>query len=359
MMNRKYFKTGWLLLPLLLVGISACERSNADNPVLPIISNAKAPVLHLAEGVKKDIAIDLDNLGVLELTWDAADLGEQIPVNYSLTATAGDKSVEFPTTAGSNKVKIDHKTLNEKALGDLGLEVDKKATITFVVTASPLLGSGSPALKDATVFSAPLEITLTPTKPKFPEKLYMIGQEFGSWNWDSDGVVEMTPVHSHPGMFWAVRHISDPANGFKWNTNRAWDGGEFNSLGNNVGFETPNNAVVDKPGIYMFFVDYTTKTITIEPAQVFGIGDAFGSWDAGKHPFEAEGGKMVGTTTGDGDLRIYATTSAASVDWWQMEFVILQGKIAYRGTGGDQERVPVTAGQKVTLDFNTGVGSIN
>lgn len=359
MMNRKYFKIGWLLLPLLLVGISACERSHADNPVLPNISNAKAPVLHLAEGVKKDIAIDLDNLGVLELTWDAADLGEQIPVNYSLTATAGDKSVEFPTTAGSNKVKIDHKTLNEKALGDLGLEVDKKATITFVVTASPLLGSGSPALKDATVSSAPLEITLTPTKPKFPEKLYMIGQEFGSWNWDSDGVVEMTPVHSHPGMFWAVRHISDPANGFKWNTNRAWDGGEFNSLGNNVGFETPNNAVVDKPGIYMFFVDYTTKTITIEPAQVFGIGDAFGSWDAGKHPFEAEGGKMVGTTTGAGDLRIYATTSAASIDWWQMEFVILQGKIAYRGTGGDQERIPVTAGQKVTLDFNTGVGSIN
>lgn len=359
MMNRKYFKIGWLLLPLLLVGLSACERSNADNPVLPNISNAKAPVLHLGKEMTKEIAIDLDNLGVLELTWDAADLGEQIPVNYSLTATAGDKSVEFPTTSGSNKVEIDHKTLNEKALGGLGLEVDKKATITFVVTASPLLDSGSPALKDATVSSAPLEITLTPTKPKFPEQLFMIGQEFGSWNWDSDGVVEMTPVHSHPGMFWAVRHISDPANGFKWNTTRAW-GGDFFALEKSVGFTThDNNAFVDKPGVYMFFVDYTTKTITIEPAKVFGIGDAFGSWDTGKHPFEVEGGKMVGTTTGASELRIYATTSAASVDWWQMEFVILQGKIAYRGTGGDQERVPVTAGQKVTLDFNTGVGSIN
>lgn len=358
-MNRKYFKIGWLLLPLLLVGISACERSNADNPVLPNISNAKAPVLHLGKEMTKEIAIDLDNLGVLELTWDAANLGKQIPVNYTITATAGDKSVEFPTTSGSNKVEIDHKTLNEKALGELGLEVDKKATITFVVTASPLLDSGSPALKDATVSSDPLEITLIPTKPKFPEKLYIIGQEFGSWDWASDGVVEMTPVNSHPGMFWAVRHIADPASGFKWNTNRAWDGGEFNSLGNNIGFETPNNAVVDKSGVYMFFVDYTTKTITIEPAQVFGIGDAFGSWDTGKYPFKVEGGKMVATTTGAGELRIYAATSAVSVDWWQMEFVILQGKIAYRGTGGEQERVPVTGGQKVTLDFNTGVGSIN
>ena len=359
MMNRKYFKIGWLLLPLLLVGISACERSNADNPVLPNISNAKAPVLHLGKEMTKEIAIDLDNLGVLELTWDAANLGEQIPVNYTITATAGDKSVEFPTTSGSNKVEIDHKTLNEKALGELGLEVDKKATITFVVTASPLLDSGSPALKDATVSSAPLEITLTPTKPKFPEKLYMIGQEFGNWGWDSDGVVEMTPVNSHPGMFWAVRHIADPASGFKWCNVRNWQG-DFFALEKSVGFTThDNNAFVDEPGIYMFFVDYTTKTITIEPAQVFGIGDAFGSWDTGKYPFEAEGGKMVATTTGAGELRIYATTSAASVDWWQMEFVILQGKIAYRGTGGDQERVPVTAGQKITLDFNTGVGSIN
>lgn len=344
---------------MLLVGISACERSNADNPVLPNISNAKAPVLHLGKEMTKEIAIDLDNLGVLELTWDAANLGEQIPVNYTLIATAGDKSVEFPTTSGRNKVEIDHKTLNEKALGELGLEVDKKATITFVVTASPLLDSGSPALKDATVSSAPLEITLTPTKPKFPEKLYMIGQEFGSWDWASEGVVEMTPVNSHPGMFWAVRHIADPANGFKWNTTRAW-GGDFFALEKSVGFTThDNNAFVDKPGVYMFFVDYTTKTITIEPAKVFGIGDAFGSWDTGKYPFEAEGGKMVATTTGAGELRIYATTSATSVDWWQMEFVILGGKIAYRGTGGDQERVPVTAGQKVTLDFNAGVGSIN
>ena len=358
-MNKIQFKLGWLLLPLLLVGLSACERSHADNPVLPSISNAKAPVLHLGKDMTKEITIDLDNLGVLELTWDAANLGDQIPVNYTITATAGDKSIEFPTTAGSNKVDIDHKTLNEKALGELGLEVDKKATITFVVTASPRLDSGAPEIKGATVSSAPLEITLTPTKPKFPEQLFMIGQEFGSWNWDSDGVVEMTPVNSHPGMFWAVRHISDPASGFKWNTTRAW-GGDFFALEKSVGFTThDNNAFVDEPGVYMFFVDYTTKTITIEPAQIFGIGNAFGSWDTGKYPFKVEGDKVVGTTTGAGELRIYAATSAASVDWWHMEFVILGGKIAYRGTGDDQDRVPVTAGQKVTLDFNAGVGSIN
>jgi hypothetical protein len=41
-----------------------------------------------------------------------------------------------------------------------------------------------------------------------------------------------------------------------------------------------------------------------------------------------------------------------------MEFIILDGKIEYRGTGGDQTRVPVAAGKTVTLDFNAGTGTI-
>ena len=40
------------------------------------------------------------------------------------------------------------------------------------------------------------------------------------------------------------------------------------------------------------------------------------------------------------------------------ECIILDGKSAYRGNGGDQTRVPVTAGQKVTLNFNAGTGTI-
>ena len=35
-----------------------------------------------------------------------------------------------------------------------------------------------------------------------------------------------------------------------------------------------------------------------------------------------------------------------------------RGKIAYRGNGGDQTRVSVAAGAKVTLDFNAGTGVI-
>jgi hypothetical protein len=46
-------------------------------------------------------------------------------------------------------------------------------------------------------------------------------------------------------------------------------------------------------------------------------------------------------------------------DWWQHEFIILNGMIEYRGTGGDQERVNVAAGNTtIDLNFKTGEGSI-
>ena len=67
---------------------------------------------------------------------------------------------------------------------------------------------------------------------------------------------------------------------------------------------------------------------------------------------------MTITTTAAGDLRIYAGSSAATTDWWTREFNIFNGKIEYRGAGGDQAAVPVAAGKKVTLDFNAGTGTI-
>ena len=93
---------------------------------------------------------------------------------------------------------------------------------------------------------------------------------------------------------------------------------------------------------------------------VIQINNCFGAWDEGMADalFTAADGKLSATVKADGELRIYAASSAATSDWWTREFIILDGKIAYRGNGGDQERVTVTAGQKVTLDFNAGTGTI-
>lgn len=197
-------------------------------------------------------------------------------------------------------------------------------------------------------------------KPQFPDNVYMIGAEFGGWNWGSSTIVEMTPVNGNPGKFWAVRYFANASDGFKWNTTKAW-GGDFSSLGTDAGFTTGGgNAFVAEPGFYIVLVDYTINKITIEPAQVYGMGTSFGGWNTGQYPFVANGNVMKLTTTDAGDIRMYANSTAAGVggDWWRMEFVVLDGKIAYRGNGGDQPRANVAAGKVVTLDFNNGTGTI-
>ena len=47
-----------------------------------------------------------------------------------------------------------------------------------------------------------------------------------------------------------------------------------------------------------------------------------------------------------------------NIDWWMMEFIILNGEIVYRGAGPDQERVNAGAGQVVSLNFTTGQGGL-
>ena len=194
--------------------------------------------------------------------------------------------------------------------------------------------------------------------PSVEPAMYMIGEEFGGWDWSSDGIVTMTPVNGFEGHFWAVRYITE-GKPFKWCPVRDWNG-DFYSLGEDIGFTTSGgNALVAESGMYMVYVDTENGKISVEPARVYGIGDCFGSWDSANYPFEVQGQTMTRTTVGNGELRIYAASDISPVggDWWRMEFVIIDGKIAYRGTGGDQTRVAVEAGKTVVLDFNAGIGS--
>ena len=127
-----------------------------------------------------------------------------------------------------------------------------------------------------------------------------------------------------------------------------------------VTYDSDGNAHVPADGFYMVHIDLKNDKMTIEEPAVYGIGDAFGAWDKemAAAKFVANGQVMEVTTSAAGNLRMYATSSLTDSDWWTREFNIIGGKIVYRGKGGDQEAVPVTAGQKVTLDFNAGTGTI-
>ena len=235
--------------------------------------------------------------------------------------------------------KIDYRGDDEGQGDQARVNVQKGQVVTLDFNA----GTGS-----VTGEAAPSEL---------PEHMYMIGAAIGGWDWDANGQ-EMIPVNGKKGHFWAIRHL--PAGqGFKFCSQKAWSG-DFASLGEaDSGFTVEGgNCNVAADNVYMIYVDVENKKICVEPAKVYGKGDCFGGWDADPVAFAIEGDKVVGTTTGAGEIRLYADSSIAVSDWWTREFVFFEGKIAYRGNGGDQERVNVDSGKKVTLDFNAGTATV-
>jgi hypothetical protein len=202
-----------------------------------------------------------------------------------------------------------------------------------------------------------------------PETLYMVGTDFGNWDWASEDVVELVPVVYNPawnvttteGQFWTIRYLT-AGHGVKFNGNRAWDGQQFGSLAQNDGFtnDKDGNVVVAESGLYMIHIDMVNGILHLEPARVYGIGDCFGGWTEGMEDalFQHDGKKMKITVPNGGEIRMYAASEISTSDWWTREFVFFDGKIAYRGNAGDQDRVRVFKDKVVTLDFNAGTATV-
>ncbi len=199
-----------------------------------------------------------------------------------------------------------------------------------------------------------------------PTTMYMIGFDFGYWDWNSDEIVEMVPVNGVPGSFWTIQYFT-AANGFKFCANREWNGDFTNLAGEYTGYTAADgNCFVEADGLYMVYIDLINEKVAIEPAAVYGMGDAFGDYNWTENNsanlFTASGKTLTATVTNDAALRMYAASSISTSDWWTREFNIFDGVVEFRGTGGDQDAVNVAAGQTVTLDFsvpNAATGSIN
>ena len=207
------------------------------------------------------------------------------------------------------------------------------------------------------------EITITTVA--FPEHLYMIGDEFGGWAWGSDGVVELSPVLHNPewgaeaeGQFYTIKYFS-AGKGFKFNSNRDWDGKEFNGLATNDGFtQSGGNCVVDADGFYLVHIDLKNEKLHVEPARVYGLGECWGTWDpVDDNLFKADGKTLKLKAASAGHLRMFVESSIATSGWWTREFNIIDGKIVYRVM--DELAAPsVLANQEIVLDFNAGTGAI-
>jgi hypothetical protein len=198
----------------------------------------------------------------------------------------------------------------------------------------------------------------------YPSALFMIGDGVGGWSWDSVDL-PMIPVNSHPNLFWKIVWL-EASGGFKFAPQKEWKD-DFGSTGSaTAGVYAKGGDNIPVPGTagyYMVVVDLTANKIAIADPKVYLIGNTIGSWDTANAAglFTVDNANSVVTITktlAADELRMYAWHPWFT-DWWQSEFIILDGKIAFRGTGGDQSRVAVTAGSHtVNLNFKTGAGTI-
>ena len=241
--------------------------------------------------------------------------------------------------------------LGENALPG-GADIAVEGAGTYTITLTYNLAQGA----IANSYKYDIEMTAASA---LPSEMYMIGDAIGGWDWAGDYIVSMTPVHSAEGAFWTIKPL-EAGKPFKFCPVKDWNG-DFTGLGEDSGYVVADgNCSVEADGIYMIYVDVKNKKLVVEPAAVYGIGDCFGGWDAKMEAakFAVEGQSLKVTVPADGNLRMYAETSAATTDWWTREFNVFDGKIEFRGNGDDQAAVAVTAGQVVTLNFADNTATI-
>lgn len=208
-----------------------------------------------------------------------------------------------------------------------------------------------------------------------PTEFYAIGT-FCNWDWTQ--AVTMTPVNGNAGKFWAMLWCGKDQ-GMKFNTATAWDNNQF-GVGKNVTIsgvdytDDGGNIKFSDSGWHLVVItatingrsyDYDVKFLDPN-VYVIGVanGGTWGANDSWKFtPPTTSDGEFVSPAlaadcAGDDNSNLRLAVVLDGIDWWRTEFIFLDGKIAYRGSGGDQTRIGCKAGQKVYLNFLAGTGRV-
>jgi len=210
--------------------------------------------------------------------------------------------------------------------------------------------------------------------PAYPDAMYIVGAAT-AYGWDTPGSKADAIMHKlagggpSDGIFWKICYLQG-GEGFKlsaanWSEPNLGFGqiDEFDAGGVAVS-DDGGNMKVNESGMYIVVLNLrdNQKKVSIKSAEVFGIGDAFGGWDAGvaANKFTVDNANKTIVSPAlpaNGNIRMYASHAWIPA-WWNAEFRVFDGKIEYRGDGGDQDPVAGTAGQVITLRFDDNTGTI-
>ena len=361
-----------------LLMFSACEADRDSNPVYQeptkFVLNTPAYV---------NTVYDLEHSTSLELTCSQPDYGFTAATYYAVQVSLTEDFSSFEelsTQYTTAKMNVD---ASELAVAATNMKVAEGAHEEDFPMIAPLYIRLRAYINESMGEIISNTISLTNVKLYFalppielPTKLYLIG-DFCNWNWDN--APEMIPLHDGTtGTFWRMVYVKG---GLKFNTKTSWNGGEVGFVGCttldnfNAGIsDAGGNIGIANEGWYLIVIrskvngrkiDYSVEFN--EPA-VWLIGNATGAGDNAWKEL-LEGWKFEVPATADGyfispafaaghaeGARAYVKVDG--FDWWKSEFMVFDGKLEYRGVGGDQDRVPVEAGQRLYLNFTNDTGKI-
>lgn len=375
-----------LLVVMSLTLMTACSDDNDSNPTIqsPTEFKLNTPAL-------QDTPIDLANSSKIILTCSQPNYGYTASVQYTVQVATDENmtdAVELSETSSSAKVAINADLLAsaltniyvEKGKTEADFPMDVKAYFRLkanIVTSNGNVVEGTEKLSNVvSLNNIHLLFSLPPVN--LPSHVYTVGS-FCDWKWDN--CFDMVQVYGTDNTFWRLVYIDD--SGIKFNSAAEWNGSEVGYAGITVSgdckddiIDKDGNIASSKPGWYLVIV--TTSVVNREihydvqfnKPTIWLIGPAAGSDDFAE---EAEGWSFTVPTTKDGEfvspafvgsvpagtdkgVRMYVKIPGH--DWWHSEFVVLDGKIKFRATGGDQDRATGNVGQQVHLNFAKGTGEI-
>lgn len=208
----------------------------------------------------------------------------------------------------------------------------------------------------------------------YPEAMYLVG-DATAYGWDEPATHETALMHKiagggdNDGIFWKILHLTGGA-GFKVSA-AAWgdpnlgfgEVSEFDANGTAV-TDNGGNMSVAEDGMYMVVLDLRNdmKKVSVTPAVVYGMGDAFGGYTedvtANLFTIDVANKTLTSPAAVAGNIRMYVD-HAWIPSWWNSEFVLVDGVIEYRNNSNDDPTaVAATAGQVITLMFDDNTGSI-
>ena len=375
-----------LLVVMSLFLMTACSDDNDSNPSIQTPTEFKLNTPALV-----NTPIDLANSSKIMLTCSQPNYSYTASVQYTVQVATDENmtdAVELSETSTSAKVAINASSLAsaltnifvEKGKTEADFPMDVKAYFRLkanIVTSNGNVVEGTEILSNVvSLNNIHLLFSLPPVN--LPSNVFVVGN-FCDWDWAKS--FDMVQVYGTDNTFWRLVYIDD--SGIKLNTVAEWNKSEVGYAGITVSgdckddiIDKDGNIASSKPGWYLVIV--TTSVVNREihydvqfnKPTIWLIGPAAGSDDFAE---EAEGWSFTVPTTMDGEfvspafvgsvpagtdkgVRMYVKIPGH--DWWHSEFVVLDGKIKYRATGGDQDRATGNVGQQVHLNFAKGTGEI-